>query len=198
MHKEKDQDMYKLYEEYKGTLKQCRKPLRKRQELNATMREIFKNPFYREDYNLNKNDISNWNSMIKDLEEDMKMIEMYLDFDDRELLHRDYNNMKSMILNKNSYEGEVPLETLYGESTPDTTDIIYDVELQEEIAELLDEVLTDRQKQVIEMYYWNGMTQEKIGKKLGINQSTVMRNLKDSLDVLRKYIKIEDIYENLL
>ena len=137
MHKRHNEDMYQLYETYKQTLHNARKTVAKRQRLNADMRDKYESPFNREDYNKNKSDISAWNSMIRELETDMKEIEMYLDFDDRTLLHRDYNNMKSMILNKNSYEGEIPLENLYKECVKDTTDIICDVELQEEIVDLL-------------------------------------------------------------
>lgn len=190
--KRHNEDMYILYEEYKETLKNSKKPLRKRQKLNADMREEYESPFDREDYNLNKNDITSWNSMINELEEDMKMMEMYLDFDDRALLHRDYNNMKSMIYNQNSYEGEIPLETLYGASVPDTTDIVCDVEIQEEIVELLDKVLTDRQRQVVEMYFFDCITQEKIGEVLGLERSSITKILQNSLGILRNCINISE------
>ena len=142
--------MYDLYEEYKNSLGISKQALRKRQKLNADMRERYGSPFKRLDYNSNKNDITHWNSMVNELEENMKMIEMYLDFDDRVLLHRDYNNMKALIYNQNSYEGEVLLDDMYCESVPDVADIVCDVELQEEIVELLDEVLTeDKEKRYI-------------------------------------------------
>ena len=188
-------DMYRLYNEYKKTLQDVKKVTRKRQKINAGIREKYKSPYRRKDYNSNKSDITNWNSMGSELEENIKMIEMYLDYDDRYYLHKECNDVRSMIYNQNSYEGEVPLETLYGESTPDTTDIIYDVELQEEIAELLDEVLTDRQKQVVQMYFWDGMTQKKIGKKLGLDRVTVTQYIQNSLEKLRKCIKIDDLID---
>ena len=185
--------MYKMYDEYLHTLKNARKTVAKRQKLNTDMREKYGSPFGREDYERNRRDITEWNSMIRDLEEDIKMIEMYLEFNDRTYLHREYNNMKSMILNKNSYEGEIPTDCLCGFSIPDTTDIVSDVELQEEIVDLLSEVLTDRQKQVVQMYFWDGLTQEKIARELGVDRVTVTQSMQNSLEKLRKCEKIGNI-----
>ena len=190
-----NKDMYKLYDEYKKTLQDVKRVTRKRQKINADIREKYKSPYRRKDYNSNKNDITNWNSMGGELEENIKMIEMYLDYDDRYYLHKECNDVRSMIYNQNSYEGEIPLDNLFGESIKDTTDLICDVELQEEIVELLDNVLTERQRQVIEMYYWNGMTQEKIGKKLGLDRVTVTQYIQNSLEKLRKCIKIDDFID---
>lgn len=190
-----NQDMYDLYESYKVTLHNARKALASRQKINADMRDKYGSPFHREDYNLNKSDITNWNSMINELEVNMKEMELYLDFDDRVLLHRDYDNMKSMILNKNSYEGQIPLDDLYGECVKDTTDIICDVELQEEIVELLDDVLTGRQIQVVQMYFWEGMTQEKIAKELGVTQQAVTKIITNSIEILRNYVKSSDFLD---
>lgn len=193
--KKKNKEMYKLYDSYNKTLKQSNKALRKRQKINANIREKYSEPYKRRDYNNNKADITLWNSMINELEENMKMIEMYLDFDDRYYLHKEYNDMKSMIYNQNSYEGIVPLEEIFGETIPDTTDIVCDVELQEEIVELLNDVLTERQRQVIEMYFWDGMTQEEIAKEIGIRQQNVQSYLQKALEKLRKSIKIDDFIE---
>lgn len=191
----KNNSMYELYGEYEETLKKANKVLRKRQEINRGIREKYKEPFKREDHQANVNDITNWNSMIRDLEEDMKLMEMYLDFEDRILLHRDYNNMKSMILNQNSYEGEIPFETLYDECVGDTVDILCDVETQEEIIDLLDKVLTERQKQVINLYYFEENTQEQIGKLLGITQRGVGKIIENSIEVMRKHVKSSDLFD---
>ena len=160
----KNENMYRLYDEYKNSMKLSKKARNKRQKINKQIREKYAEPYKRKDHVCNVNDITHWNSMIRDLEEDMKMIEMYLDFDDRYYLHKEYNDMKSMIYNQNSYEGIIPLEEIFGESIPDTTEIVTNVETQEEICELLDEVLTERQRQVIEMYFWQEKTQEEIGE----------------------------------
>ena len=187
--------MYKMYEEYKSTLKNARKTITKRQKLNAEIRQKYPNPYRREDYQKNKSDISAWNSMVNELEEDIKMIEMYLGYDDREYLHRECENIRNLIYNKKSYEGEIPMMDLYSASIPDATDIVCDVELQEEIVELLDEVLTERQRQVVEMYFWQGMTQEKIARGLEIAQKNVSVNLQNAIEILRNCIKSSDFLD---
>ena len=184
--------MYKLYEDYKSSLKLARKGLRKRQKINANIRDKYEEPFGRQDYNINKNDITSWNRIINELKEVMKKIEMYLKFEDRELLHKDYEKTKRLILNPGSYEGLTPLDDAYGEIMPDSTDIVCDVEMQEEIMELLDKVLTERQREVIKMYFWEGMTQNEIANKLNIQQNTVSQIITNSLENLRNIIKESD------
>ena len=178
-------DMYKLYEDYKSSLKLARKGLRKRQKINANIRDKYEEPFGRQDYNINKNDITSWNRIVNELKEVMKKIEMYLKFEDRELLHKDYEKTKRLILNPGSYEGLIPLDDAYGEIMPDSTDIVCDVEMQEEIVELLDRVLAERQREVVEMYFWEGMTQEQIGKVLGVTRQAVNEILGKSLELLK-------------
>ena len=190
-----NESMYIMYEEYKKTLRKAKKVLLKRQNINRGIRDKYEEPHQRPDHVANVSDITNWNSMIRDLEEDMKMMEMYLDFDDRILLHRDYNNMKSMILNQNSYEGEIPLDTLYDECVGGVEDIICDIEFQEEIVDLLDKVLTERQKQVVNLYYFEGKTQEQIGKLLGVTQQAVTKILTNAIETLRKYVKSSDLLD---
>ena len=187
--------MYKLYKDYKSSLKSARKGLRKRQKINADIRGKYEEPFGRQDYNTNKNDITSWNRIINELKEVMKKIEMYLKFEDRELLHRDYEKMKRLIKNPGSYEGLIPLDNAYGEIMPDSTDIVCDMEMQEEVMELLDKVLTERQREVIEMYFWEGKSQDEIADKFDITQQAVAKILSNSLESLRNTIKcgaIED------
>lgn len=193
----RNKDMYNLYEQYKETMAISKKTRNKRQRLNREIRERYEEPYKRRDHVDNVNDITHWNSMIRDLEEDMKMIEMYLEFEDRYYLHKEYNDTKSMIYNQNSYEGMVPLEEIFGESISDTTEIVTRVELQEEIVELLDRVLTERQRKVIHMYFWEEMTQEEIGKKLGVDKSTINRIIASSLEILRDCINMEEIIDFL-
>ena len=187
--------MYKLYEDYKSSLKLARKGLRKRQKINACIRDKYESPFGRQDYNTNKNDITNWNGIIRELKEVMKKIEMYLEFEDRELLHKEYEKMKRLIKNPVSYEGLIPIDDLYGEIVQDSTNIVCDVEMQEEIVELLDRVLTERQREVVEMYFWEGKSQDDIADKFDITQQAVAKILSNSLESLRNTIKcgtIED------
>ena len=186
----RNEEMYKLYEEYKKTMEISKKARNKRQKLNREIREKYEEPYSRKDFNENKKDITLWNSMIRDLEESMKMIEMYLDYNDRHYLHKEYDEVKKRIYNPTSIEGEVPFETLYQESIPDMTDLVCDIELQEEIQELLDTVLTERQKQVIYMYFWENMTQEEIAKELGIQKQNVSNYIQNSLEKLRNEPRI--------
>lgn len=187
--------MYKLYEEYKESLKCTKKVLRKRQKLNAEIREKYPEPFSRKDHIQNTKDITQLNSMCAELIECLKMIEMYLNFEDRYYLHKEYQDVKSMIYNQNSYEGEVPFENVFGEWLPDTTEIICKVELQEEILELMNKVLTERQRQVVHFYFWEKKTQDEIANKLGIDRATVTHYIRISLAKLRNYIKYDEIYE---
>ncbi len=184
--------MYELYEDYKNSLKLARKGLGKRQKVNAGIRKKYDEPFGRHDYNLNKNDITLWNGIVRELKEVMKKIEMYLKFEDRDLLHKDYEKMKRLIKTPASYEGLIPIDDLYGEIVQDSTNIVCDVEMQEQIVELLDRVLTERQREVIYSYFWMGMTQEEIAEKLNIDRATVTQTVQNSLKKLRNHIKKDD------
>mgnify|MGYP001013375676 CR=1 FL=1 len=53
----------------------------------------------------------------------------------------------------------------------------------------------ERQCKVYKMYYWDGMTQKKIGKKLGLDRVTVTQYIQNSLEKLRKCIKIDDLID---
>lgn len=189
---EHKESMYKLYEEYKETLKKAKKALRKRQKLNAEIREKYDEPLQRVDHVQNTSDITHWNSMIEGLGESIKMIEMYLDFEDREFLQKEYDRVKKLIYNQHSYEGRVELNGLYEVKVEDILKSICETEFEEEMVELLDEILTVRQKQVVEMYYFDGMTQEEVAGILGIDRVTVTQYLQNSLEKLRNSIKYDN------
>lgn len=192
---EHKEGMYKLYEEYKETLKKAKKALRKRQKLNAEIREKYEEPLQRADHVQNTSDITHWNSMIEGLGESIKMIEMYLDFEDREFLQKEYERVKKLIYNQHSYEGRVELNGLYGIRVEDILKTICETEFEEEMAELLDEILTVRQKQVVEMYYFEGMTQEEVADILGIAQQNVQLYLQNSLEKLKNTINYGEFYK---
>ena len=192
---EHKEGMYKLYEEYKETLKKAKKALRKRQKLNAEIREKYEEPLQRADHVQNTSDITHWNSMIEGLGESIKMIEMYLDFEDREFLQKEYERVKKLIYNQHSYEGRVELNGLYGIRVEDILKTICETEFEEEMAELLDEILTVRQKQVVEMYYFEGMTQEEVANILGITQQAIFDILQNSIEKLKNSMNYEEIYK---
>ncbi len=192
---EHKESMYKLYEEYKETLKKAKKALRKRQKLNAEIREKYEKPLQRADHVQNTSDITHWNSMIEGLGESIKMIEMYLDFEDREFLQKEYERVKKLIYNQHSYEGRVELNGLYGIRVEDILKTICETEFEEEMAELLDKILTVRQKQVVEMYYFEGMTQEEVANILGITQQAIFDILQNSIEKLKNSMNYEEIYK---
>ncbi len=192
---EHKEGMYKLYEEYKETLKKAKKALRKRQKLNAEIREKYEEPLQRADHVQNTSDITHWNSMIEGLGESIKMIEMYLDFEDREFLQKEYDRVKKLIYNQHSYEGRIEIDGLYGIKVEDILKSICETEFEEEMEELLDEILTVRQKQMIKMYYFEGMTQEEVADVLDMDKSSVSRNIQNSLEILRKYIKCDIFWD---
>lgn len=190
---ERNKNMYKMYEDYKKTLKKSRGVVRRLQEENRKIRDKHKNPHRRQDHIFNQSDIAAWNSMIRELEQDMLEMEMYLEFDDRVLLHREYDNMKSMILNQNSNLGEIPSDFVFCESSPDISELLCSVELQEELVDLLGEVLTDRQKQILNMYYWEDMTQDEIATVLGVSRVTVTQSVSKSLERLKNDVDLIDL-----
>lgn len=192
---EHKESMYKLYEEYKETLKKAKKALRKRQKLNAEIREKYDEPLQRVDHVQNTSDITHWNSMIEGLGESIKMIEMYLDFEDREFLQKEYDRVKKLIYNQHSYEGRVELNGLYEVKVEDILKSICETEFEEEMVELLDEILTVRQKQVVEMYYFDGMTQEEVANILGITQQAIFDILQNSIEKLKNSMNYEEIYK---
>ena len=60
-----------------------------------------------------------------------------------------------------------------------------DVE-KELIKELL-QTLTERQKEIIYLYFWEQMNQMDIAKSLGISQQTVAGTIKRSIEIMKKH-----------
>ena len=48
--------------------------------------------------------------------------------------------------------------------------------------------LSDRQKDYIRLYYFEGLTFEKIGKKYGITREAVRQGLNKAMDIIREFI----------
>lgn len=190
------QDMYNMYEEYEKSLKGLKRIIHKRQKRNAELANKDRN--IGEQYIFNKNmiDITLMNEMTRDLEYSMEKIEMYLDYDDRKRLHKKAKKISDDILSPYTLYGLVPDgEEVYSSDIDNVEDIVCDVELQEEIVDLLDDVLTERQKQVVQMYFWEGMTQEKIARELGISRQAITKITSDSIEILRNYIKSSDFLD---
>lgn len=48
--------------------------------------------------------------------------------------------------------------------------------------------LTPRQRECVELYYYQGLTMEEVGKRLGIGKATVCRHLQKSQDRLQRAV----------
>lgn len=53
----------------------------------------------------------------------------------------------------------------------------------------IDEELTDRQQQIVNMFFYEGMSLTDISKELGLNKSTVSRHLARSKEKLRDALR---------
>lgn len=75
-------------------------------------------------------------------------------------------------------------ESLYF-SGVDKLDLLIDIEL------LLKEAkLTERQKEVVDLYFFNQYTQEEVSKVLGISQQAVLDHIKKIKNKIQKVIEI--------
>lgn len=61
--------------------------------------------------------------------------------------------------------------------------------LSSHVREAIREELTDRQRELIEMYYLQGMSMTEIGETLGLSHSTVSRTIKRGRERIRKAFK---------
>jgi RNA polymerase sigma factor (sigma-70 family) len=62
------------------------------------------------------------------------------------------------------------------QGTPSPSDDLH-LELLDILRELVATALTDRQRRIVEMYFFEGRTQEEIASELGIAQQVVSRQL---------------------
>lgn len=71
-------------------------------------------------------------------------------------------------------------------------DILMEIEfhdiLKQNLEELLDnELLSEKQKQQIKMYYYDDMTLSEIGKKFNISREAVRQNIKRGISIIQAY-----------
>lgn len=182
--------MYILYDEYNDTHKNLNKSIRKLQDKNSHLRDKDRN--LGEDYIFNKNmiDITLMNEMSRDLIYSMELMEGHLDYEDRHYTNRKADSISRAIFSQHDLYGLVPDGELeYSSDIDNVEDIVSNVELQEEIIDLLDDALTERQKQVVNLYYFECKTQEQIGKLFGVTKQAINLTIANSIEVLRKYVK---------
>lgn len=57
------------------------------------------------------------------------------------------------------------------------------------LADILQHDLTERQHEMIQLYYYEGMNTRKIAQALGVNKSTVSRTLERARERIRKHLR---------
>lgn len=63
------------------------------------------------------------------------------------------------------------------------------VQIKKDVDSLLNSgILTEKQREYITLYYLNGLTLEKIGKKFGITREAVRQNINKSIEKIRNFI----------
>ncbi|MDO4743091.1 MAG: sigma-70 family RNA polymerase sigma factor [bacterium] len=62
-------------------------------------------------------------------------------------------------------------------------------QLQKYLSKAIDTELTDRQKEIIKAFFYDGSSVTEISTRLGINKSTVSRHLKRSKEKLHNVLK---------
>ncbi len=65
------------------------------------------------------------------------------------------------------------------------------MEMRESLYKAIDEDLTDRQKEMIQMYYFNDMVMEEIADKLGVTKGNVSITIKRGLNRIKRSKKIK-------
>lgn len=195
----------KLHSEYKNTYNEILKLKNKLQKENKKI----KNELYNKKnteleqkllkmiYNKNKIDIELLNDMLKDVETSIEIIELYLDYDKREFLHKKHERLRKQIFDGRSVEGIHPDGDIILPSNVEFEDVVCNRELQEMLWDMCELILSQRQKEVVYLYYWKNMTMEQIGKKIGIDKSNVSRNLQNSIEKLREHISTLEIVNYL-
>ena len=61
-----------------------------------------------------------------------------------------------------------------------------------EVMNLIEQKLSDRQKECVLMYYVDGLNLEEVGKKLGITKQAVSLNIKKSIEKIKNECQSED------
>lgn len=67
-------------------------------------------------------------------------------------------------------------------------------ELQKRLARAMQTELTECQLKYMKLYYWNGWSMEAIGKKYGVDKSTVSRTIKRGRARLRRVLRYTSEY----
>ena len=107
-----------------------------------------------------------------------------------------YKKRKDISLDfDNDNESSSLNSTIVDIKNPSPVSLLIDKEesenLTRNIHELLNNnILSDKQKQQIQMYYFDNETLSSIGKKFGVSREAVRQNIKRGLDLIRQYDKV--------
>lgn len=85
-------------------------------------------------------------------------------------------------------EGEIPREELLEDDSPDPLEMIEQAEEAERVTRAL-ESLSERERLLLTLYYYEGLTLKEIGKVLGVTESRVSQLHGKSLSLLRALLK---------
>jgi RNA polymerase sigma factor (sigma-70 family) len=167
--------MQELIDEYEQTIRQINRYTNKlRQERNECEDQYRKSQI--------KNSTEHLNSMARDMIFSVQMMEEYIDYDDRHRLHSVDEQYRKQIANNRCIVGYVPEG---GMDVENPADLACNVALQDALQDVIQILLSDRQQQVVKLYYFDGYTQEEIAKQLNTSQQNVAARLKDAINVLR-------------
>jgi len=88
--------------------------------------------------------------------------------------------------------GGITLEDMIPASGPGTDQLVFDTQISEYLQQILF-LLSKRERQIVEMYYYDGMSMRDIGKTFGITESRVSQVHGKVINRLRKMINVEKL-----
>lgn len=180
-----DISMCDLHKQYMITVKQLKSYVRQLQLNNKEYKDCKLSKGKKYIYEKNIIDISIINSMIRDLEDDLRAMEYYIPYDKRIMLHKECESVKRQILSSYSHDGLNPMGlSIYSDMVESAEDVICNIELQDDIQSIMSETLTDKQEEIVRMYFYDSYNQEEIADLLGVSQQAVQSTIKVSLEKL--------------
>ena len=115
--------------------------------------------------------------VAKKVEMDMKYVEWLICINNNHC-----SIQETKFENKHSREDDILIiDSIANEDNPNEEQIVLSMELKNAMT-----LLKDRDRQIIKMKYFQGMTQRQIGEKLGITQCQVSRDERRAIKVLRE------------
>jgi len=126
----------------------------------------------------------------REIIENLIMIERYLPQKDRFFTNKRDNEIRKMTLNKTSNVGFIYNDKVSKNIDKELT--------RKELIKLIKSLLTEKQFECFYMYYFEGKTQEEIGKELKMTKSTVNVHIKNSILTVKNIAKKSNYFIDLL